>query len=45
MEIITWRKLLIFMTGVFSHISNQVFNISTLAFSLWNKTYYNISDL
>lgn len=29
------QKLLIYMTGMFTHITNTVFNISTIAFSVW----------
>ena len=33
------------MTGVFNHIPNRVFNISTLTFLSEMETYQDISDL
>ena len=42
---ITWRKLLMFMTGVFTHMPNRVFNIPTFAFALWNGNLDQYSDL
>ena len=33
---VTWRKLIILMTRMFTDIPNPVFNISALAFSLWD---------